>query len=125
VSNVTAAQLAEAQRIVPVVSVQNRYSVADREGEDVLEACAGGDIAFMPFFPLGIGRLAGEEGALAAVAQRHGATPAQIALAWLLVRSPVMLPIPGTSSFAHLEENVAAATIRLTPEDITALDAWS
>jgi aryl-alcohol dehydrogenase-like predicted oxidoreductase len=122
VSNVSAGQLAEAQGITEIVSVQNRYSVTDRADEDIVDLCSEQGIAFMPFFPLGIGELAQGQGALAAVAERHGATPAQIALAWLLARSPVMLPIPGTSSLAHLEENVAAAAIRLTDEDLAELD---
>jgi aryl-alcohol dehydrogenase-like predicted oxidoreductase len=122
VSNVSAGQLAEAQGITEIVSVQNRYSVTDRADEDIVDLCSEQSIAFMPFFPLGIGELAQGQGALAAVAERHGATPAQIALAWLLARSPVMLPIPGTSSLAHLEENVAAAAIRLTDEDLAELD---
>jgi aryl-alcohol dehydrogenase-like predicted oxidoreductase len=121
VSNVSAAQLVEAQRMTEIVSVQNRYSATDRDDEEVLDRCSRQGIAFMPFFPLAIGELARGQGALAAVAERHQATPAQIALAWLLARSPVILPIPGTSSVAHLEENVAAAAIRLTEEDLAEL----
>lgn len=116
-SNVTVAQLTRAQRLVPVASVQNRYNFADRSSEDVLEACARDGIAFLPWYPLAAGGSARGEGALARVARRHDATPAQIALAWLLARSPAVAPIPGTASVPHLEENVAAASIRLAPED--------
>jgi pyridoxine 4-dehydrogenase len=120
-SNVSREQLERARAIVPIVSVQNRYSIADRASEDVLELCERAGIAFLPWFPLGAGGLAGGEGPLAQVAARHGATPAQIAIAWLLHRSPVICPIPGTSSLAHLEENVAAARLRLSAEDLDAL----
>jgi pyridoxine 4-dehydrogenase len=113
-SNVDARQLATARGIVPIVSVQNRYSLADRHEEAVLEACERDGLAFLPWFPLAVGRLAEARGHLAQVAQSHGATAAQIALSWLLRRSPVMAPIPGTSSVAHLEENVAATGIDLT-----------
>jgi len=119
-SNVSVAQLAEAERLVEVVSVQNEYNLNDRASEDVLAACTQRGIAFIPWYPLGAGA-ALRAARLKRVAARHGATPAQVALAWLLVRSPVMLPIPGTSAIAHLEENVAAATLRLSAEDLAAL----
>jgi pyridoxine 4-dehydrogenase len=121
-SNVTTVQLAEAQRIVPIVSVQNRYNLADRDSEDVLEASEREGIGFIPWFPLATGDLAKPGGILDGIARRHSATPAQIALAWLLRRSPVMLPIPGTSSVEHLEENIAAARIQLSDEDFEQLD---
>ena len=117
-SNVSREQLERARAIVPIVSVQNRYSVADRASEDVLELCERAGIAFLPWFPLGAGALADADGPLARVAERHGATPAQVAIAWLLHRSPVICPIPGTSSLAHLEENVAAARIELSAVDL-------
>jgi aryl-alcohol dehydrogenase-like predicted oxidoreductase len=106
---------------VPVASVQNRYSLADRAWEPVVDYCQREGIAFLPWSPLGAGRLAEAGGALVAVARRHHATAAQVALAWLLCRSPVMLPIPGTSSVAHLEENLAAATLRLTDDQFRLL----
>lgn len=120
-SNVSVAQLRRAQRIVPIVSVQNRYNLSDRGSDDVLDACAADGIAFLPWYPLAAGGEARGGGALGRIAARHGATPAQVALAWLLARSPVMLPIPGTSSRAHLEENVAAAGLHLSGEDLRAL----
>jgi len=119
-SNVSVAQLAEAERLVEVVSVQNEYNLNDRTSDDVLAACTQRGIAFIPWYPLGAGA-ALRATKLKRVAARHGATPAQVALAWLLVRSPIMLPIPGTSAIAHLEENVAAATLRLSAEDLAAL----
>lgn len=121
--NVTVAQLEAAERIVPIASVQNRYNLAERHSEDVLLACERRGIAFIPWFPLAMGALARPEGPVAEVARSHGATPAQVALAWLLQRSPVMLPIPGTSRVAHLEENVAASRLRLSPEEMERLDA--
>jgi pyridoxine 4-dehydrogenase len=120
-SNVGVDQLRKARRLVPIVSVQNRYNIADRSSEDVLAECTREGIAFLPWYPLEAGGSADGKGALARVAARHQATPAQIALAWLLARSPVMLPIPGTSSIAHLEENVAAAGIQLSPDDLAEL----
>jgi len=116
VSNVSVAELRRAERVVKVVSVQNRYSVGDRNHDDVLEYCARAGHAFIPWYPLGAGSPGA--GALARVAQRHESTVMQTAIAWLLARSPAMLPIPGTTSVAHLEENVAAAALRLTPEDM-------
>jgi len=114
-SNVTQEHIERARRIVPIVSVQNRYSFADREWDYVVDYCERNKIAFIPWFPLGAGRIAGE--VLNQVAQAHHASPTQVALAWLLRRSPVMLPIPGTSSIEHLEENVAAASLRLTDDE--------
>jgi pyridoxine 4-dehydrogenase len=120
-SNVDARELATARRIVPIVSVQNRYSLADRHSESVLEACERDGLAFLPWFPLALGRLATATGRLAQVARSHGATPAQVALAWLLRRSPAMAPIPGTSSVEHLEENVAATQLELTDDEFSGL----
>jgi pyridoxine 4-dehydrogenase len=120
-SNVSIEQLERAREIVPVVSVQNRYNLADRASEDVLEHCEREGIAFLPWYPLDVGRLAEPSGTLGRVARQKGATPAQIALAWLLHRSPVMLPIPGTASLEHLEENVAASGIDLGEQDLAAL----
>ncbi|GAC1645775.1 MAG: aldo/keto reductase [Chloroflexota bacterium] len=122
-SSVSLEQVLAVRDIVPVVSIQNQYSVSDRAGEDVLDFCTQHGVVFMPFFPLGVGKVARAQGALRAVAERHGATTTQIALAWLLARSPMMVPIPGTSSLAHLEENVAAAAITLTGADMRELDA--
>jgi pyridoxine 4-dehydrogenase len=113
-SNVDARQLAQARQVATIVSVQNRYNLVDRYSEGVLDACERDGIAFLPWFPLGFGSLTQGAGRLADVALSRGATQAQIALAWLLRRSPVMLPIPGTSSLEHLEENVAAAALGLT-----------
>jgi aryl-alcohol dehydrogenase-like predicted oxidoreductase len=118
-SNVTQEHIERARRIVPIASVQNRYSFADREWDYVVDYCERNKIAFIPWFPLGAGRIAGE--ALDEVARAHHATPHQIAIAWLLKRSPVMLPIPGTSSVKHLEENVAAASLRLSEEEYNEL----
>lgn len=122
-SEVTPEQLAAAEKIVPIVTVQNRYNLADREWENMVDECERKNIGFIPWFPLATGDLARPGGKLDTAAKRHNATPSQLALAWLLARSPVMLPIPGTSSVAHLEENMAAATLRLEPEEITALAA--
>jgi pyridoxine 4-dehydrogenase len=120
ISNVTVAQLEEARRIAPVVSVQNEYNFRKRSSDDVLAACERLGIAFLPWFPLGGKR--GVRGArLRRVAQRHGASPMLVALAWLLGRSRAMLPIPGTQSIEHLEENVRAAALKLTPEDLREL----
>jgi len=123
VSNVTVAQLEEAQSVATIVSVQNRYNLADRESEDVLDVCTAQGIGFIPWFPVATGQLARPGGPLDAAAKQHDATPAQLALAWLLRHSPVTLPIPGTSSVAHLEENTAAATIELSDEEVAALEA--
>ncbi len=118
-SNVTREHVESALKIVPIASVQNRYSFGDREWDSVVDYCEQKKIAFIPWFPLGAGKAANE--ALNAVAKAHKAEPLQIALAWLLQRSPVMIPIPGTSSVEHLEENIAAASIRLTPEEFQKL----
>jgi len=119
-SNVTLRQLEQARRIVPIVSVQNRYNIGDRHPEDVLKACEKLGIAFLPWYPLGDGA-ALKNRKVKQVAKKLEATPAQIALAWLLAKSPVMLPIPGTSSIAHLEENMGARSVRLSDEDMAAL----
>ena len=120
-SEVRVDQLEAARKIVPVASVQNRYSLADRAWEPVVGHCEHEGIAFLPWVPLGAGRLAKTGGALAEIARRHHATPAQVALAWLLARSPVMLAIPGTSSVAHLEENLAASALRLADDEFQLL----
>ncbi len=114
-SNVNQEYVERARRIVPIVSVQNRFSFADREWDYVVDYCERNGIAFIPWFPLGAGRVAGE--VLDQVAKAHHAGRTQVALAWLLKRSPVMLPIPGTSSLEHLEQNVAAASLRLSDEE--------
>ncbi len=120
-SNVDASQLQEARGIVEIVSVQNRYSVLDRRQEDVLDMCEREGLAFIPWFPLGAGDAADGRDAVDRVARSHGASPVQIALAWLLARSPAMLPIAGTSSVEHVEENVAAASIDLDPSELDTL----
>jgi pyridoxine 4-dehydrogenase len=120
-SNVSAEELDRARRVAPIVSVQNRYSLFDRSSEDVLEACERERIAFLPWFPLAAGKI-GRGRRLAEIARRKGATPFQVALAWLLRHSPVMLPIPGTSSLEHLEENVGAAQLELSDEDVATLE---
>jgi aryl-alcohol dehydrogenase-like predicted oxidoreductase len=114
-SNVTQEHIERARKIVPIVSVQNRYSFADREWDYVVSYCQRNGIAFIPWFPLGAGKVAGE--VLNRIAQANGASPIQIALAWLLRRSPIMLPIPGTSSIEHLEQNVGATSLRLAEEE--------
>jgi aryl-alcohol dehydrogenase-like predicted oxidoreductase len=119
-SNVTREHVERAGKIVPIASVQNRYSFADREWENVLDYCERQGIGFIPWFPLGAGKLAGE--VLSRVATAHQASPLQVGLAWLLQRSPVMLPIPGTSSVKHVEENIAAAGLKLTPAEFDELD---
>ena len=120
-SEASVEQIERARRFFPVASVQNRYNLADRTWEPVLEHCQRENIGFIPWFPLQTGKLAKSGGALAQIAKKHNATPAQIALAWLLRRSSVMLPIPGTSRVKHLEENVAAAGIELSDEEFEAL----
>ncbi|MEV4248262.1 aldo/keto reductase [Streptosporangium canum] len=122
-SEVGVAQIEEARRTVPIASVQNRYNLTDRRHEDVLDHCEAAGIAFIPWEPVASGDHAAAEGPLARVAEEVGATPVQVVLAWLLARSPVMLPIPGTSSAAHLEENMAATRIELTREQFSRLDA--
>src|SRR5918999_2323360 len=123
VSNVDAAHLDTARGMVDVVSVQNRYSISERDAEEMLEACERDGLAFIPWFPLAAGSLAEPGGPLDRVAGRHGATRAQVALAWLLKRSRVMLPIPGTSSVEHFEENLAAAALELSGDDARELEA--
>jgi pyridoxine 4-dehydrogenase len=120
-SNVGVREIVMALDIVPIVSVQNRYNLTDRASEAVVETCEREGIAFIPWYPLATSKLARRGGPLDEIATRHEATPAQVALAWLLARSPVVLPIPGTSSVEHLEENVAAADLRLTDADLAAL----
>src|SRR6201981_643323 len=114
-SNVTQEHIERARKIVPIVSVQNRYSFADREWDYVVDYCENNGIAFIPWFPLGAGKVAGE--VLNQIAKAHSATPKQVALAWLLRRAPIMLPIPGTSSVQHLDENVAGAALELSDEE--------
>jgi pyridoxine 4-dehydrogenase len=122
-SNVNGVQLERALALTDVASVQNRLNLGDRSSEDVLAACESRGIAFLPWSPIAAGRLARPKSRLERAAREHHASPGQLALAWLLARSPVMLPIPGTSSVAHLEENLAAAAIRLRPEEVEALAA--
>jgi pyridoxine 4-dehydrogenase len=120
-SNVSVPQLQAAREMATIATVQNRYNLADREAEPVLEFCESQGLGFIPWFPIGAGRLARPGGPRDRIARRLGATSAQLALAWLLRRAPVMLPIPGTASVAHLEENVAAAGLQLTDEQFEAL----
>ena len=120
-SNVTVEQLAQARAIVPIVSVQNRYNLTDRASEDVLAVCERDGLGFLPWFPLASGDVSRPGSPMAQIAQRHNATPMQVALTWLLRRSPVMLPIPGTSSVKHLEENIAAASLALSQEEFDQL----
>jgi pyridoxine 4-dehydrogenase len=120
-SEVNVDQLKHAQTLVDIVSVQNRYSVTDRGSEDVLDYCEQHNIAFIPWFPLAAGRLSGPDSPVARVAKKLNATPSQVALAWLLKRSKVMLPIPGTSKVQHLEENVAAAALKIDESEFKAL----
>ena len=122
-SNVTVDQLRRAQAIVPIVSVQNRYNLVERNDQDVLEACEAADIGFIPWLPLKSGGLTRDRGVVGEVAKAHGAAPAQVALAWLLARSPVMLPIPGTQNLQHLEDNCAAAKLKLTSDEWKSLAA--
>ncbi|GAA4061370.1 aldo/keto reductase [Actinomadura miaoliensis] len=120
-SEVTVEEIRAAREHVEVASVQNLYNLTERKSQDVLEYCESEKIGFIPWFPLATGELAKPGGVLAEASARHDASPAQLALAWLLHRSPVMLPIPGTSKVAHLEDNVAAATISLTGEEVSEL----
>jgi len=120
-SEVSVEQLEAAQRVAPIASVQNMYNLTMRAAEPVLEACEAQRIGFIPWFPLAAGPLAAPDGPLQRIAADHHATPSQLALAWLLKRSPVMLPIPGTSKVAHLEENVAAAGIALSDDEFATL----
>ena len=122
-SNVSVQQLEEAREMVEVATVQNRYSVVDRESEDVLEACEEYGIGFIPWFPVGAGDLGDKGDVLEEVAAAHDASVYQVALAWLLAHSPVTLPIPGTSSLEHLEDNVAASALELTDDEVARLSA--
>ncbi|PIO97231.1 aldo/keto reductase [Pleomorphomonas carboxyditropha] len=122
-SEVSVAEIEAARQVFPVATVQNRYNLTDRASQDVLTYCEANGIGFIPWFPLAAGKLARPGGLVDRIAGAHGATAGQVALAWLLARSPVMLPIPGTSSVAHLEENVAAAGLALTASEIAELDA--
>jgi aryl-alcohol dehydrogenase-like predicted oxidoreductase len=121
-SEVSISEIEVASRYFKVATVQNRYNLVDRGSEDVLDYCERNGIGFIPWFPLAAGDLARPGGVLDSLAKRHGATPGQIALAWMLKRSPVMLPIPGTSKVNHLEQNVAAARIRLSDDEFQELD---
>jgi pyridoxine 4-dehydrogenase len=123
VSNVSIDQLMQARSIVDVVTVQNRFNLVYRDSTDVLEICERDGLGFFPWFPLAAGELARPGAVVDELARRHDASPGQIALAWLLARSPVMLPIPGTGSVAHLEENAAAAELKLSDEELRELDA--
>jgi len=122
-SNVDPEEIARARKIVPIVTVQNRYNIEDRKSGNVLVYCEKENLGFLPWFPIGGGGGLKPENPLNTTAKAHGVSVYQVALAWLLERSPVMLPIPGTSSLAHLEENVAAAKLKLTPEEWKAIDA--
>jgi aryl-alcohol dehydrogenase-like predicted oxidoreductase len=122
-SEVSVAELKHAQSIVEIVSVQNLYNLTNRQSEDVLDYATANDIGFLPWFPLATGELATPGSVLDKAAQRHDATPAQLALAWLLHKSPAMLPIPGTSKVAHLDDNLAAANITLTEDEAAALES--
>jgi len=122
-SEVSVDDIEAARRVFPVATVQNRYNVLDRNREDVVSYCAANNIGFIPWYPLAAGEAIESGGALARVAAAHRATTGQVAIAWLLQRSPVILPIPGTARVSHLEENVAAAGLRLSPEEIAELDA--
>ena len=122
-SNVSVAEIEAASAVFPVATVQNRYNLVDRSSEEALDYCERHGIGFIPWFPLSAGDLARPGTNLDAIARRHGATPAQVALAWLLRRSPVMLPIPGTAKVAHLDDNVAAASIKLSAVEFAALES--
>jgi aryl-alcohol dehydrogenase-like predicted oxidoreductase len=115
-------EIKAARKVFPVATVQNRYNLTDRSSEDVLDYCAAEGIGFIPWYPLAAGDLAKPGTAFDAIVHKTGASPSQVALAWVLKRSPVMLPIPGTSQVAHLEDNVRAAGIDLSDEDFKALD---
>jgi len=121
-SEVDVDQLKQAQEVATIATVQNLFNLSDRSAEDLLDYSTEQGIGFIPWFPLATGNLVKDGGPLADLAQEHGATPSQLALAWLLKRSPVMLPIPGTSSIDHLEDNIGAADIELTDEQFAALD---
>ena len=121
-SEVSVQQIQRARTIVPIVSIQNRYSITDRGSEDVLKYCEKEKIGFIPWFPLAAGRVSSSDSPISRIAARWKVTPSQLALAWLLARSPVMLPIPGTSQVKHLEENVAAAELKVDPNTMQELD---
>jgi len=121
-SEVKPAEIDQARKVVEIASVQNLYNVGDRKHEDVVRYCEGHNIAFIPWFPVAAGKLAQPGGKLDEVAKRHGTTVSQLSLAWLLHRSPVMLPIPGTSSVAHLEENLKAADIKLSADEMSEIE---
>jgi aryl-alcohol dehydrogenase-like predicted oxidoreductase len=121
-SEVSVAEIEAARKVFPVATVQNKYNLVDRQSEDVLDYCARNSIGFIPWFPLAAGNLAAPGGALDTIAHAHKVSPGAIALAWLLKRSPVILPIPGTSKVRHLEENTAAAGISLSDADFQTLD---
>ena len=121
-SNVTVDELERAQKLTPIVSVQNRYSLFERSSEPVLEACSLEEVAFIPWRPVEVGEVISAGGALGQIAMKYRATPTQVALAWLLAHSPVMLPIPGTSKVAHLEENLGAVALELAPAELAELD---
>ncbi len=122
-SEVSVEEIEAAREVVPVVTVQNLYNLANRQSEDVVDFCEQQGIGFIPWFPIAAGELARPGGPVDEIVEESGATPSQVALAWLLARSPVMLPIPGTSSVGHLEENCAAAEVQLTPEQVGSLTA--
>jgi pyridoxine 4-dehydrogenase len=122
-SEVSVPEIQAARAITVIATVQNRYNLSDRGAEPVLDHCQREGVGFIPWFPMATGRLARSGGPLQRIADEHAVTPAQLALAWLLQRSPVLLPIPGTSTVAHLEENVGAALIELTPDEVQELDA--
>ena len=122
-SEVSVTDIEAARRVFPVATVQNRYNLIDRGSENVLAYCAANSIGFIPWFPLAAGELTEPGGSIDRIAKAHRATVGQVALAWLLQHSPVILPIPGTIRVAHLDENVAAATLSLTRDEITELDA--
>jgi aryl-alcohol dehydrogenase-like predicted oxidoreductase len=122
-SEVTVEQIEQARKVVEIVSVQNEYNIGNRKSEAVLDYCEQHNIAFIPWFPVASGKLAQPGGKLDEVAKRHGATVSQLSLAWLLYRSPVMLPIPGTSSVEHLEENLKAADVELSESEMAELEA--
>jgi pyridoxine 4-dehydrogenase len=125
VSNVSVEELERAREIAPIVSVQNRYNLSDRTSEEVLQVVERDGLGFLPWFPLATGALARRGGLLAEIAAAHGASPAQVALAWLLAHSPVTLPIPGTSRIAHFDENLEAMELQLEPDELAALEQLS
>jgi pyridoxine 4-dehydrogenase len=122
-SEVSVAEIKQARKVVEIVTVQNEYNITNRKSEDVLNYCEENNLGFIPWFPVASGKLAQPGGKLDAAAKKHNATVAQISLAWLLLRSPVMLPIPGTSSIEHLEENIQAQDLALSSEEVAQLEA--